>query len=97
MVKRIPKMSTRTGLPLGDEWSDGFNDVTAAERARTAIADLAAGGSEPDEQVELTPQALAAAYAGTHRVDWERAVNQHGVAVRRTVARSAWEVDPDAR
>ena len=64
------------------------NDPMAAERARSAFAAL-----EGDAANRM--RGLAAAYADTHVITWEQAVNTAGVPVRRYVARSAWEVDPE--
>jgi len=100
MGTRKPKMTTKTGLPLSDEWADGRHEVTALERARVATADLLAeGGIDWNEDGvgndRENQMRCASAVVDVQRVEWERAVNADGVSVRRYVARSPWEVDPD--
>lgn len=93
-------MTTTTKLPVTDDWAAGPRDTLAAERARRELAELAYRladtVTEWKHDAEDIGQRVAAEFAGAHAVQWEYALNEHGVRVRRYVARSAWEVDPQA-
>jgi hypothetical protein len=98
MTKR---MKSPAGLELTREYAAGPADVLAAEKARTAIAEAA--GAKAAERIEFkytddagtVGAAAAEEFVATHAVSWEYAINENGVAVRRYVARSAWEIDPE--
>ena len=93
MPKNKPNMTTIAGLPVTGDWARGERHPLAQERALTAFANTVRNTDLSD----YVAAGLAAAFAGEHRVSWERAINAEGVRVRRYVARSEWEVDPDVR
>lgn len=72
------------------------NDPMAAEWARAEIADMVQGlrmsGSLGGG---LNEGSAAIRFANRHTITWERGISDEGVLVRRYVARSAWEVDPN--
>ena len=77
------------------------NDTMANEAARTAVValiyDEANRTTDWRHDAETIAVDAGRQFASEHAVTWEHAVNEHGVPVRRYVARSGWEVDPVAQ
>ena len=76
------------------------SDPLASNAARNILAAFIASYSvdlTEDEAADTMENAerIAGIIVTEHTITWEHTVNDAGVAVRRYVARSAWEVDPN--